>query len=140
MEHNNNEIKEIRFTQNDILKQQLLLPDGVTKEVIANLTVEQLMPLVNDRDYLNKVCDYCDVCAERYRELKDSIIIFVDELEKQKESGTETTIKSMIDTYKDFSREDKLEFYKKLMESTNLESSLDNLGYTWSKFLKQLVG
>lgn len=137
-----NEIKEtqkIKFLQEDILNALLAL-DEEQRSSLMNLNYASVIEVANNAEYLSKVYKACDDGIRNYQMLKESVKVFVDTLEEHKRKGVEHTIDVMIENYKGFSREEKLEFNKKLLDTTSIESSMDNFKYTWGKFLETLSG
>lgn len=135
-----NEIKEtqeLNFTQEDILNALLTL-DEETRSSLMNLNYAGVIELANNEEYLHKVYQTCDDGIRNYQMLKESVKVFIDTLEEHKRKGVEHTIDVMIENYKGFSREEKLEFNKKWLQETNIENSLDNFKYTWNKFMETL--
>ena len=46
----------------------------------------------------------------------------------------------MVAKYEGFSREEKLEFSKRMMDVTQLENSLDLFNYNWNKLMNKFKG
>lgn len=137
-----NEIKEtqkIKFSQEDILNTLLAL-DEEQRSSLMNLNYAGVIEVANNAEYLSKVYQTCDDYIRSYQMLKESVKLFIDTLEEHKTKGVEHTIDTMVNHYKGFSREEKLEFNKKLLDATSIESSMDNFKYTWGKFLETLSG
>lgn len=137
-----NEIKEtqeLNFTQEDILNALLTL-DEETRNSLMNLNYAGVIEVANNAQYLSKVYQVCDDGIRNYQMLKESIKVFIDTLEEHNKKGVEHTIDVMIENYKGFSREEKLEFNKKLLDATSIENSMDNFKYTWGKFMETLSG
>ena len=60
-------------------------------------------------------------------------------MEKQQEQTTENVIEDMVRIYKDLSREERLEFSKKLQDEENILNSLDMLKYSWGKLVNKFI-
>ena len=75
----------------------------------------------------------CDKYIVGWHRAKEAIQEFLGKLQEQ---TTENVINEIADVYKNFSREERLEFSKKIAEESNLENSLDMFDYNW----KHLIG
>lgn len=66
-------------------------------------------------------------------EMKDAIYEFLDIIHNQ---TTKSVIDDMANIYKELSREERLEFCKKIAEESTIENRLDMIDYNW----KHLIG
>ena len=139
MEQKNNEITEVKFTQNDILA-GLMAMDEETRQAISTITLDQLDSIANNPEYLQYIHNTCDAYITAYQKMKDAVNIFIEAINNQKEKGFEMVIDDMIKKYKGFSREERLEFNTKLLKVTDIENSVDTFKYTWNKFMNTLNG
>ena len=71
-----------------------------------------------------------------WQRAKEAITEF---MEKQQEQTTENVIEDMVGIYKDLSREERLEFSKKLQDEENILNSLDMLKYSWGKLVNKFL-
>lgn len=139
MEQTNNEITEVKFTQNEILN-GLMAMDEKARQTMRNVTLDQLDLIANNAEYLQQVYTMCDENIAAYQRMKDAAKVFVEVINNQKEKGCETVIDDMVEKYKGFSREEKLEFSKRMMDVTQLENSLDLFNYNWNKLMNKIKG
>ena len=137
-----NEIKETqeqKYSQEDILNALLAL-DEEQRSSLMRTDYLKLAEMANNLQYLREVYQTFEWYIGMYQSLKNATLAFVSELQRQKAKGVEHTIDTMMEHYKGFSREERLEFNKKLLDATSIESSMDNFKYTWGKFLETFLG
>lgn len=132
-----NEIQAVKFTRDDILKGLMRLDDN-RRQAISNISLEQLSGMVNNPKYLQEVYNNCDTYIVGYQKMKDAIKDFVEMVHIEKFKGKTGTIDDMVEKYKNFSREDRLKFNKKLLDVSELENSVDTFKYAWNKLMKTL--
>ena len=113
MEHTNNEITEVKFTQNDILN-GLMAMDEELRQFIGNITLEQLDSLANNLEYLEHTYKTFDVYIAGYQKMKEAVKVFVETINEQKENSCSVVIAELAEQYKNLSVEEKTEFCKQL--------------------------
>lgn len=131
------ETKELKFTQEDILKTLVALDEEMRSSLMM-IDNSKLVEMANNSEYLREVYQTFDWYISMYQSLKNATLAFVSELERQKVNGVEQTIDTMIEHYKGLSREEKLEFNKKWLEETDFENSMDNFKYACSKLINSI--
>lgn len=123
------------YTENDIMK---ILMHMTPENRIALLSMgfETLINIANNSESAQCALDNCDKYIEAWQRAKESITEF---MEKQQEQTTENVIEDMVGIYKDLSREERLEFSKKLQDEENIINSLDMLKYSWGKLVNKFI-
>lgn len=139
MEQANNEITAVKFTQDEILN-GLMAMDEKARQTMRNVTLDQLDLIANNTEYLQQVYTMCDENIVAYQRMKDVAKVFVEVINNQKEKGYQAVIDDMVEKYEGFSREEKLEFSKRMMDVTQLENSLDLFNYNWNKLMNKIKG
>lgn len=125
---------ELLFTDENILKALMKTSPENRRNLLA-MEYNNLFYMANDSECAQRSLEICDEYIEGYRKIKDGICEF---LEKIQEQATENAITEMTNIYKELSREERLEFCKKLQEESTIENSLDMFEHTWKSMISKL--
>lgn len=128
MEENNT---ELLFTDDDIMK-ALMKMSPEYKEALLAFGFESLRFIANDTESAKNAVENCDKYIVGWKKAKEAIYEFFEMIHNQ---TTECVIDEMANTYKELSREERLEFSKKIAGESTLENSLDMLDYNWKHLL-----
>ena len=123
------------YTENDIMKILMhMTPEN--KIALLSMGFETLINIANNFESAQCALDNCDKYITMWQRAKEAITEF---MEKQQEQTTENVIEDMVGIYKDLSREERLEFSKKLQDEENILNSLDMLKYSWGKLVNKFL-
>lgn len=123
------------YTENDIMKILMhMTPEN--KIALLSMGFETLINIANSSESAQRALDNCDKYIMAWQRAKESITEF---MEKQQEQTTENVIEDMVGIYKNLSREERLEFSKKLQDEENILNSLDMLKYSWGKLVNKFL-
>lgn len=125
---------ELLFTNENIMK-TLIKMTPENKDALLEFNFESLRYIANDVESAKNAVENCDKYIVGWQRAKEAIQEF---LEKIHEQTTENIIDEMVSAYKNFSREERLEFSKKIAEESNLENSLNLFNYNWKHFVNTL--
>lgn len=131
MEENNT---ELLFTDENIMK-AIMKTSPENRRYILSISYNDLFSVANSSEYAQNFINVCDEYIEGYIKMKDAICEF---LEKIHEQSSEDVITEMVNNYKDLSREERLEFNKKLKEESTIENKLDMFDYDWKHLIDSL--
>lgn len=129
MEENNT---ELLFTDENIMKALMKMSPENRRNVLA-LEYNKLFYIANDSEYAQKCIAFLDENVELSLQAKASIQEFLDVIQEQ---TTGHVLDEMANTYKELSREEQLEFCKKISDESTLDTTLDLL----SNNLQHLLG
>ena len=131
MEENNT---ELLFTDENIMK-AIMKISPENRKYILSIAYNDLFSVANSSEYTQNFINICEQYIEGYTKMKDVICEF---LEKIHEQSSEDVITEMVNNYKDLSREERLEFNKKLKEESTIENKLDMFDYDWKHLIDSL--
>lgn len=125
---------DLLFTDENIMKAiTKISPEN--RKYILSIAYNDLFSVANSSEYAQNFINICEQYIEGYTKMKDVICEF---LEKIHEQSSEDVITEMIENYKNLSREERLEFNKKIVAENTLENSLDMLSYDWKHLIDSL--
>lgn len=142
VDNENNELEEPKYTLTDI-SEAMRNVSPKAFETLFTLHIETLYATVNFQKGYDSVVKVCDNHINTYQNVKNAINELREELEKQSEPTMEDSINRMVDVYKKMNREERLRLNVKLQQESDLQNSMDALGFTWNNFknnLKKLSG
>lgn len=131
MEENN---KEFTFTDENIMRALMKTTPENRRNLLA-MEYNNLFYMANISEYAQRSLEICDEYIKGYKKIKEGICEF---LEKIQEQTTENVVTEMANVYKELSREERLEFCKRLQEESNLENSLDLFEHTCKNMISKL--
>lgn len=131
MEENN---KEFTFTDENIMKALMKTTPENRRNLLA-MEYNNLFYIANISEYAQRSLEICDEYIEGYKKIKEGICEF---LEKIQEQTTESVFDEMANVYKDLSREERLEFCKKIAGESTIENKLDMLNYSCKHLIDTL--
>lgn len=129
MEENNT---ELLFTDENIMK-VLMKMSPEYKDALLAFGFETLRYIANDTESAKNAVENCDKYIVGWQRAKEGICEF---LEKIQEQTTGHVLDEMANAYKELSREEQLEFCKKISGESTLDTTLDLL----SNNLQHLLG
>ena len=120
------------YTENDIMKVIMQMTEE-NRIALLSIGFEGLISIVNNTEFAQNTLENCDRYIAGWQRIKEAIVEFV---EKKDEQTTESVVAEMTNAYKELSREERLEFCKKIAEESTIKNRLDMLDYNW----KHLIG
>ena len=142
VDNENNELEEPKYRLTDISEAMCNVSEDAFKNLFT-LNMETLYGIANFQKGYNAVVNMCDNNINTYQSFKNAIIELKEELEKQSEPTIEDSIDRMVEAYKAMNREERLRLNVKLQQESDLQNSMDALGFSWNNFknnLKKLSG
>ena len=119
------------YTENDIMKVIMQMTEE-NRIALLSIGFEALISIANNTESAQNALENCDKYIAGWKRTKEAIAEFV---EKKNGQTTENVITEMANTYKELSREERLEFSKRIAQESTLENSLDMLDYNWKHLL-----
>lgn len=141
VDNENNELEEPKYRLTDI-SEAMCNVSPKSFETLFTLNMETLYGTVNFQKGYDSVVKMCDNYINTYQNVKNAINELKEELERQSEP-TIDSIDRMVEAYKAMNREERLRLNVKLQQESDLQNSMDALGFTWNNFknnLKKLSG
>lgn len=143
MQNNETEVinqGEIRFTDGQVLSALGELDPKIRSLLMDVIKIDDIFRFCNDETRALKLLDDCNRLLDVYRKIGTGIMELKKILEKSQSEDVEDIMNKMIESYSNFSREDRLEFNKRTSEKNDLTNSLDLFGYGYllNKFLTGL--
>lgn len=143
MQNNETEVinqGEIRFTDGQVLSALGELDPKIRSLLMDVIKIDDIFRFCNDETRALKLLDDCNQLLDTYRKISMGIMELSKVLEKSQNQDVEDIMNKMIESYSNFSREDRLEFNKRTSEKNDLTNSLDLFGYGYllNKFLTGL--
>ena len=129
MEENN---KEFTFTDENIMKALMKMSPENRRNLLA-MEYNNLFYMANISEYAQRSLEICDEYIEGYKKIKEGICEFLENIQEQ---TTGHVLDEMANAYKELSREEQLEFCKKISGESTLDTTLDLL----SNNLQHLLG
>lgn len=142
VDNENNELEEPKYTLTDISEAMRNISEDAF-ENLFKLNVETLYGIANFQKGYDSVVNMCDNNINTYQRFKNAVIELKETLEKKSEPTMEDSINRMVEAYKAMNREERLRLNVKLQQESDLQNSMDALGFTWNNFknnLKKLSG
>lgn len=123
---------ELLFTDDDIMK-ALMKMSPEYKEALLAFGFESLRFIANDTESAKNAVENCDKYIVGWQRAKEGIREFLGKIQEQ---TTGHVLDEMANVYKELSREEQLEFCKKISEESTIDTTLDLL----SDNLQHLLG
>ena len=132
------ETKKKDFTEVDIARALVDIPEYKKKVLCSLLKLEELMALACDEknfiEYRLKVMDQVDI----YLAFADALHLFHDNLDTCK--NTDKWMAEVAQRYKELDIPDRVKLSKKLAENGDLETSVELFKEIWGDFANKLSG
>ena len=132
----NNSKNEKLYTEEQVIR-AIMQMQPEQREFLFSTKFENIMGLANNPDYAKYVVWYYAKYAELCLNALETVKEFVELIHNQ-DNTTETVINNMAEYYKGLSREERLEFGKKIAKESELENSLDLFKFQFGKLLSRL--
>lgn len=132
----NKQITTRQYTDDEILEAiTKLAPED--KEALLTIEFDAIRTIINEPkkgiDYINYWANTIRACEK----LCTSVAILNSAL-KDSEKSTELEMNKMVENFKTFSDEEKLQFSEKILSMNNSEVSTQLFKNTWRKFKRQI--
>lgn len=135
----NNNIRENQYTEEQVMK-VLMKMQPEYREMLFFNPFEIVMRLANDQEYVKNTIETYAKYADIYMYGIEVVKAFKELLNNQDNTDNPTgnVIDNLAKLYIGLSRDERLEFAKRMAEESNLDNSLDLLKYQWGKLLNTL--
>lgn len=122
------------YTENDIMKVIMQMTEE-NRIALLSIGFEGLISIANNTESAQIALENCDKYIAGWQRTKEAIAEFV---EKKNGQMTGHVLDEMANAYKELSREEQLEFCKRISGESTIENKLDMLNYSCKNLIDAL--